>query len=72
MHLKIYIRKAIDGYNAEVTSIKGCEVWSPDPDEALEKVIELLAYYLKKDSAFKYKLDCVRKSRDLDIYTIVL
>lgn len=72
MHLKIFIRKTIDGYTAEVPSVKGCEVWSNNSEDALKKVIDLLAYYLKKENNFKYKLDCNKKSSGLEIYTIVL
>lgn len=71
MHLKIHIEKGIDGYNSNIPTIKGCETWAKDPDEALDKVIELLQYYLKKDENFKYKLDQSFNSTDKKIYTIV-
>ncbi|BDQ02158.1 MAG: hypothetical protein KatS3mg036_0531 [Ignavibacterium sp.] len=70
MVVDIVIKKAIDGYSAEIPSIKGCESWAHDEETALEKILELASFYLKlpKD---KFKLDKARKEEDTIIYKLI-
>ena len=70
MVVDIVIKKSIDGYSVEISSIKGCESWAHDEDTALEKIIELASFYLKipKD---KFKLDKARKEEDKIIYKLI-
>ncbi|MEP0862846.1 MAG: hypothetical protein HRF52_15555 [Ignavibacterium sp.] len=70
MVVDIVIKKAIDGYSAEIPSIKGCESWAHDEETALEKILELASFYLKlpKD---KFKLDKARKEENTIIYKLI-
>ncbi|AFH49513.1 Hypothetical protein IALB_1806 [Ignavibacterium album JCM 16511] len=70
MVVDIVIKKAIDGFSAEIPSIKGCESWAHDEETALEKILELASFYLKlpKD---KFKLDKARKEEDTIIYKLI-
>ncbi|MCA2005359.1 MAG: hypothetical protein LDL01_06120 [Ignavibacterium sp.] len=70
MVVDIVINKVIDGYSAEIPSIKGCESWAHDEETALEKIIELASFYLKipKD---KFKIDKARKEEDSVIYKLI-
>jgi predicted RNase H-like HicB family nuclease len=70
MVVDIVIKKVIDGYSAEIPSIKGCESWALDEETALEKIIELASFYLKipKD---KFKIDKARKEEDSVIYKLI-
>lgn len=70
MVVDIVIKKVIDGYSAEIPSIKGCESWAHDEETALEKIIELASFYLKipKD---KFKIDKARKEEDSVIYKLI-
>jgi hypothetical protein len=70
MTLHIDIKKEIDGYTASVPAIKGCEVWSDEHEVALNKIINLIAYYLKFDKNFKYRLDITLNSPELVSYII--
>lgn len=70
MTLHIDIKKEIDGYTAKVPTIKGCETWSDEYEAALSKIINLIAYYLKLDKNFKYRLDITLNSPELVSYTI--
>lgn len=70
MVVDIVIKKVIDGYSAEIPSIKGCESWAHDEETALEKIIELASFYLKipKD---KFKIDKARKEENSVIYKLI-
>lgn len=70
MTLHIDIKKELDGHTASVPTIKGCEVWSDEYEVALNKIINLIAYYLKLDKNFKYRLDITLNSPELVSYTI--
>lgn len=70
MVIDILIKKAIDGYSAEIPSIKGCESWAQDEQTAIEKILELASFYLKlpKD---KFKIDKARIEEDTVIYKLI-
>ncbi|MBI5661115.1 MAG: hypothetical protein HZC46_03110 [Ignavibacterium album] len=70
MVVDIIIKKAIDGYSAEIPSIKGCESWAHDEETALDKIIELASFYLKL-SKDKFKIDRARREEDIVIYKLI-
>lgn len=70
MVVDIVIKKSIDGYSVEIPSIKGCESWAHDEDNALEKILELASFYLKIPKE-KFKLDKARKEEDKIIYKLI-
>ncbi len=72
MILDVIVLKTVDGYTAEVPSVKGCEAWAHDEDTVLSKILELTAYYLKIDQKEKLKLDKARGSRNRTIYKLVI
>lgn len=46
MVIDLVITKTDDGYSADVPSISGFECWAPGEDEAIEKSLELVSFYL--------------------------
>jgi len=70
MVLDLIITVTNDGITAEVPSIKGCETWAHDEETAIEKIIELLEFYIKlpKD---KIRLDRARKEENKTIYKMI-
>lgn len=70
MKFVIEIKKEIDGYSARVPSIKDCEVWAEEHEVALNKIINLLAYFLKLEPNFYYRLDITKNTKDFVSYTI--
>ncbi len=70
MKFDIEIKKELDGYTARVLSIKDCEVWAEEHEVALKKIINLLAYFLKLDKNFYYRLDITKNTKDFVAYTI--
>ncbi|RJP59298.1 MAG: hypothetical protein C4543_06835 [Ignavibacteriales bacterium] len=71
MVLDLIIDNSGDGYTAEIPSIKGCECWSHDEDEAITKSIELLSYYLNLSQDHEIVVDKARKSSTKTVYKLV-
>jgi hypothetical protein len=69
--IDIVVNKTDDGVTAEIPGIRGCEVWAHDEDTALDKILELAAYYLKIESKDKLKVDLARKSKTQIIYKLI-
>jgi predicted RNase H-like HicB family nuclease len=70
MILDIIVIKTDDGYTAEIPSLKGCESWAHDEDNAMDKVLDLASFYLKTDRK-KFKIDRARKAQNKIIYKLV-
>lgn len=71
MVLDLIIHETDDGFNAEVPSVKGCESWARSEDEAVDKSVELLKFYLKLSDSAKIKADKARKENNLHIYKLI-
>ncbi len=70
MILDVILQKTDDGCIAEIPSLKGCECWAHNEDSALDKIIDLAAYYLKTDKK-KFKLDKARGTKTRIVYKLV-
>lgn len=70
MVIDIVIKKSIDGFSAEIPSIKGCESWAHDEENALENIIEIASFYLKIPKE-KFKVDKARSEEDRIIYKLI-
>lgn len=70
MVIDLVIKKELDGFSAFVPSIKGCETWARQEDEAIDKVLELVEFYLKIKKE-KIIVDKARKENDEIIYKLV-
>lgn len=70
MVIDLVIKKELDGFSAFVPSIKGCETWARQEDEAIDKVLELVEFYLKIKKE-KINVDKARKENDEIIYKLV-
>jgi predicted RNase H-like HicB family nuclease len=70
MILDVIVKKSVDGFTAEIPSLKGCESWAHDEDTVLNKILDLASFYLKikKD---KFKLDKARKHSNVSVYKLV-
>lgn len=71
MVLDLIVTKTDDGYTAETPSISGCETWAPAEDEAIEKIKELVAYYMNLEKTAKIKVDKARRLEEKTVYKIV-
>jgi hypothetical protein len=70
MVLDIVVHRSDDGYTAEVPSLKGCETWAHDEDTVINKVLELVAFYLKTDQA-SFKIDKARGKGTRTVYKLI-
>ncbi|HPI38411.1 MAG TPA: hypothetical protein PK397_10740 [Ignavibacteriaceae bacterium] len=71
MVLDIILNKSDDGFTAEVPAINGCECWAAKEDDAVDKIVELAAFYLKIKDLKKLKLDKARVSGNKQYYKLV-
>ena len=71
MVLDLIISKSNDGYDAEIPSIKGCESWAHEEDEAISKALELLSFYLSLPDDKEIIVDKARRSQNKTVYKLV-
>lgn len=71
MVLDLNVIKTDDGYTAEVPSIKGCESWSQNEDEAIDKTLELLKFYIQSPPERKIIVDRARREDSLTVYKLI-
>jgi len=69
--IDMVVTNEIDGFNAEVPSLKGCESWAHNEDEAIENIVELTRYYINLDNEIEVKVDLARRSGKQKIYKLV-
>jgi len=61
----------VDGFTAEVPSIKGCESWASNEEEAIVNAVELLRYYLDLSDDTEILVDKAGRTRKKFIYKLV-
>lgn len=71
MVLDLIVTKTDDGCSAEIPSIKGCESWAHNEDDAIEKNLELFRFYIKEGKDFKIKIDRARREGNKIVYKII-
>jgi len=71
MVLDLHVIQTDDGFTAAVPSIKECESWAHSEEEAINKTIELLKYFLHSPSNKKIIIDRARKEYPLTVYKLI-
>jgi len=71
MVVDLLVHFSDDGFSSEVPSIKGCESWAKSEDEAIDKAVELVKYYLNLPESAKVKIDKARKEVNHNIYKLI-
>ncbi len=71
MVLDLVVDNTGDGYSAEIPSINGCECWAHEEDDAIDKSIELLIFYLNLPEETEIKVDKARRSKSKTVYKLV-
>ncbi len=69
--LDLIVTKTNDGFTAEVPTIKGCESWAHQEEEAINKTLELVRFYMQRGNDLKIKLDLARKEKNIFVYKII-
>ncbi len=71
MILDLVVTKTDDGYDAKIPSLNEAESWAHTEDEAIDKVLELLLFYLGLEEKKEIKVDLARKEKNQTIYKLV-
>jgi hypothetical protein len=72
MQFKILTRRTWEGIDAAVPSIRECETWAKTEDEALERLMERVAYFLRLPADFKHSIDVLRREDGENWYTLTI
>ena len=70
MILDLLVTKSDDGFTTNVPSLKGCESWAHLEEDAINKTIELVKYYLQSPD-LKIKIDIARKEKPVTVYKLI-
>ncbi len=71
MILDLVVTDTGDGFNSEIPSVKGCESWAHNEDEAIENAVELLRFYINLDAEKEVKVDKARAHKNKAIYKLI-
>lgn len=71
MVLDLHVIHTNDGFTAEVPSIKECESWAHQEDEAINKTIDLLKFFLHLPGDKKILIDRARREKSLTVYKLI-
>ncbi len=71
MVLDLIILKSDDGCTAEIPSLNGCECWAHEEEEAIQKSLELLKFYLNLSDETEIKIDKARGNKSKTVYKLV-
>ncbi|PLX23933.1 MAG: hypothetical protein C0600_14030 [Ignavibacteria bacterium] len=72
LQFTVVVEKTIEGVDASIPSIPECETWARDEDEALEKLLERLAFFLNKKMGFKHDFDFMRREEGQTFYKLII
>ena len=70
MVIDLLVTKSLDGFSAEIPSIKGCETWAADEEIALQKILDLASFYLKIPVK-KFSIDKARIEDSIITYKLI-
>jgi predicted RNase H-like HicB family nuclease len=68
----MHVKHDDDGFTAEVPSIKGCESWAHNEDDAIKGVLEMVGFYLKLTDEIKITIDKAAKKKNVSIYKLLI
>jgi hypothetical protein len=71
MVLELIVSKSMDGFSANIPSIKGCETWANNEENAIDKSIDLMCFYLNLKQKKEIKIDRARVEKDKVIYKLI-
>ncbi len=72
IQFRVTTERMYDGIDARIPSIRECDVWGKTEEEALEKLLERVAYFLQLPPKFKYILDTSRRENGITHYTLII
>lgn len=60
-----------DGFTADVPSLKGCDSWAHSEDDAIDKTLDLVMFYLNLKVKKEIKVDRARRDGNKTVYKLV-
>jgi predicted RNase H-like HicB family nuclease len=69
--LDLIVLQTDDGFSVEIPSIKGCESWAHNEEDAISRTLEMFRFYIQAESNFKIKIDLARKEGYKKVYKII-
>jgi predicted RNase H-like HicB family nuclease len=72
LQFTLVVEKTIEGFDASIPSIRECETWAKDEDNAITSLLERLAFFLNREVGFKYDLDFMRREDGLRYYKLII
>ena len=71
MVLDLIVLQTDDGFSVEIPSIKGCESWAHNEEDAISRTLEMFRFYIQAESNIKIKIDLARKEGYKKVYKII-
>jgi predicted RNase H-like HicB family nuclease len=71
MVIDLIVTNTEDGFTAEVPSVKGCESWAHNEDEAIQKALEMTSFYLNLSDSDEIKVDKARRKGNQSVYKLI-
>jgi hypothetical protein len=72
LQFTLVTEKRWEGVDASIPSIPECESWAKTEDEAIEALLERLAFFLQKEKGFRYDLDYMRREDGKVLYKLIV
>jgi hypothetical protein len=69
--LDLIVLQTDDGFTTDIPSIKGCESWAHNEDDAISKTLELFRFYIHLEANIKIKIDLARREGFKKVYKII-
>jgi len=69
--LDLIVLQTDDGFSVEIPSIKGCESWAHNEEDAISRTLEMFRFYIQAESNIKIKIDLARKEGYKKVYKII-
>ncbi|MBR9977552.1 MAG: hypothetical protein KFH87_05640 [Bacteroidetes bacterium] len=72
LQFTVLVEKGIDGFDASIPSIRECATWAAREEEALDALLDRLAYFLHREEGFKHQLDYMRREDEKTYYKLII
>jgi predicted RNase H-like HicB family nuclease len=69
---QVITRKSYDGVDASLPSIRECESWGKTEEEAIERLMERVAFFLRLPARFRHTLDRARVEDGTTYYSLIV
>jgi hypothetical protein len=72
LQFTVVTRHETDGVSAAVPSIRECDSWAANEDDALVALLERVAYFLGREPGFRHVLDLSRREDGATWYKLIV